>query len=78
MCCGGEDPLGPPGLRWGLEDGKADIALLQIDFTTYQLEGGVLETYVLCDSCDLNTIPLRFTNLRVLERRRSTGRAFIR
>ncbi len=30
---------------------------------TNNFEGGVLEKYPLCDSCDLTTIPLRFTTL---------------
>jgi hypothetical protein len=61
--CGNDGHLGPisSGGRWVLADGAANIAVLQVDFITYNLEGGVLGNSILCDSCDSTGLPLRFT-----------------
>ena len=61
--CGDDSQVGPipSGGRWVLTDGAANFAVLQVDFVTYRLEGGVLGPKVLCDSCDLTGLPLRFT-----------------
>ena len=51
----------PPAQRWGLRADSANVAVLQIDFQTYRFEGGAIRRYRLCSACDVDSLPLAFS-----------------
>jgi hypothetical protein len=63
LCAGcGDDAVrpSPPAERWGIRSDSANVAVLQIDYLTYQFEGGVIRRYRLCAACDADSLPLAF------------------
>jgi hypothetical protein len=60
----GDDPVKPlPSAdRWAIRSDSANVAILQIDYLTYEFEGGVLSRYRLCPGCDADTLPLTFSS----------------
>ena len=47
--------------RWDVREGVANFAVLQVDYETLAFEGGVLLQFALCDTCDADSIPLRYS-----------------
>ena len=56
-CQGLYNPCGSG--KWQLDDTRANFALLQVNFVDYIFEGGIIQTYELCDSCDIDSIPVK-------------------
>jgi hypothetical protein len=55
-----EDSVSPPPAKqraWWLEPDSMNLGILVLDRATYDLEGGRIDHFALCDTCDRDSLP---------------------
>jgi hypothetical protein len=55
-----EDTVSPPPEEkptWSLEPDSMNLGILVLDYLSYELKGGRVDHYALCDSCDRDSLP---------------------
>jgi hypothetical protein len=59
-----EDSVSPPpdeNPKWWLEPDSMNLGILVLDYLTYEFEGGRVDHFALCDTCDRDSLPLEQT-----------------
>jgi hypothetical protein len=55
-----EDSVSPPpgeNPKWWLEPDSMNLGILVLDYLTYEFEGGRVDHFALCDTCDRDSLP---------------------
>jgi hypothetical protein len=61
--CNGDTVSPPPEKKptWWVEPDSMNLGILVLDYISYELKGGRVDHFALCDTCDRNSLPFEVT-----------------